>query len=810
MRRWDFALALAIGALLRLVWLGDTSFLGDQADLLALGRSALAHHTLLATGIRSSIGAMNPPAASGLLLPFAGLSDPIWAALATALANIAAVALLYGVANRYLGRRAAFASTLLYATASGPVTYSRFIWQQNLLAPVLILFFWTLCLGVMDHKRGWLGWNVLLWALAIQLHPTALPLIALTLLGVYLVRAEVRWRDLAYAVGAPALLFAPTLLWEVASGGYDVTAALGYSHHRSVTDTAAATYLLALILPASDQTVGSAAPHTVQAPGLGWLDFALGLAYAGAQVWLATSLVAGVLTRRRTFQWRTRKPQALGRPAGERTAGSDTTNGGPAGSGPAEGEPAEGEPAEGRPAEGRPAVETAPRGLSATMSAYADSRHADGRGVDAPPSLFGESRVAAHGALARSGWRFLLLLALWQALPMLAMIRHSSPVQPHYLLVVLPATYLIVGAFLAWAARGLALWAPRGWARLHGVRSGDAGPLWARRVGYALALVVVILAAAQSYGVWRQLDAIHTGALDTSVARYGLTLAQQRSVLQAASAAARDYHTQAMIATTPLLHEPLDYQAATGYANVSAYIGGECLVAPAAGGAPLVALSTPPLGGSDLLGQLQGATLLRMVSAPGSAAIPMYLLPAIVRFPGETPLPATTTATTPSMAGASGVAPVAYALDASGALGARLIVRWSGTPRAPGAGRAATGAHASATYWFGARAGGPVVANYSFYAQPFDAVGHALATPLRATCGGLAWGSGMVVYSAMTLPKALAADAGAGQVARWRVWADAAPLSVRRPALGPLTLESGAFAFGPSVTVAQPTEFIAR
>ncbi len=792
MRRWDFALALALGATLRLLWLGDTSFLADQADLLALARSSLAHHSLLATGITSSIGVMNPPAGSALLLPFAPLSDPFWATLATAFANILAVALLYGVANRYLGRRAAFAATLLYATASGPITYSRFIWQQNLLAPILILFFWTLCLGVMDHKRGWLGWNVLLWGVAIQLHPTALPLIALTLLGVYLVHAEIRWRDWAYALGALAALFAPTLAWEIASRGYDVTAALGYGHKTSMMDATAAYYLFNLFLPTGSLPGGSATPHSVATTALNLLNTPMGLLYVAAQVWLAASVVAGVLTRRPLLggslsrgvlsaqaPHATRATQSAQSAQSARSAQS---------------------------ASKEPAVETAPAGLPATTSADADGRVADGAHdgkasetvtADDSASLFAASRAAVHTALMRPQWRFLLLLALWQALPILSMIRHSSPVQPHYLLVVLPATFLIVGAFLAWASRWVATAAPAVRMRLNPAARVVSAAAWTRRAGVALALVVLALAAAQSYGVWQQLDAIHTGAGNTAGTNYGPTLIEQRRVLQAASAAASDYHTRAVIATTNLLEEPLNYQAATEYTNVSAYVDAGCVVAPSAGSAPLVALATPPTPAADLLGQLRGARLLRMLPAPGYAAMPMYLLPANAHLPGEIAISPSSSA-----GGSQTAAPVAYAMDTTGSAGTQFVIRWSGAPFASDTGQPTTGAHASAAYWFGARAGGPVVANYSFFAQPFDAAGHALATPLRAQCGALAWGARTDVYSAVTLPSALAAR----QVARWRVWAQAAPLTVNRPMLGPLTLESGAIAFGPYVTIDQGTD----
>src|SRR5579863_1771347 len=120
-RRPDFALVIVVGALLRLVWLDSTSLLGDQAQLLSVARSALSLHALPLTGIQSSIGTLNPPASIYLLLPFAALPDPFWAALFTALANVAAVVLLYRIADRYAGRAAAFAAGLLYATAAGPV-----------------------------------------------------------------------------------------------------------------------------------------------------------------------------------------------------------------------------------------------------------------------------------------------------------------------------------------------------------------------------------------------------------------------------------------------------------------------------------------------------------------------------------------------------------------------------------------------------------------------------------------------------------------------------------------------------------------
>ncbi len=45
------------------------------------------------------------------------------------------------------------------------------------------------------------------------------------------------------------------------------------------------------------------------------------------------------------------------------------------------------------------------------------------------------------------------VLFLWAVIPLLATLRHSTPLYPHYLTILFPAPYLAAGAFLAWVAR---------------------------------------------------------------------------------------------------------------------------------------------------------------------------------------------------------------------------------------------------------------------------------------------------------------------------------------------------------------------
>src|SRR5512146_2100590 len=73
-RQWQFWLTLAVGALLRLSWLGRSPFYSDSA-LLYLEVARAAHdHLPLGTGIYNSLLALNTPLYTLLLSPFA--NDP--------------------------------------------------------------------------------------------------------------------------------------------------------------------------------------------------------------------------------------------------------------------------------------------------------------------------------------------------------------------------------------------------------------------------------------------------------------------------------------------------------------------------------------------------------------------------------------------------------------------------------------------------------------------------------------------------------------------------------------------------------------
>lgn len=680
-------LALLVGAALRLLWLGDTSFLGDQAQLLAVAQSAAQHHALILTGIPSSLGSLNPPASTWLYAPFALAGGPLGATIFTALANIAAITLLYALAARYLNRLAAFCAALLYATASGPVHYARFIWQQNLLAPVVLLFFWVMLRAVVERRRGWLAWAVLLCGVAIELHPTAAPLLGLIAVGLAFTWRDLRRRDLLWTAAVIVVLLGPTILWEALSHGYDLAGATRFSQGRAVIDTWALTYLLQLIQPATSGAYGPASAYVAVGRDVAFIGVILEVALIGAQLWLIAALAA---------------PWARAR-----------------------------------------------AGMAGLRAALADAR-----------------------------WRFALCLALWEALPLALMLRHTRPVEPHYVLVILPAVYLCIGAALAWAAEWL-----RGW-----LARPRPQPLANARMVVVSALVslVVLVSAGQAVGVAAELSAIRSGQFDglTLPLHYGTPLASERAALVATQTAARRLGATVAIAATRVEQEPLGYLNATDTANLAAtdYISDGCLVAPAASARqPLVTLVVPGTTAAQLLPQMQGAQLLESIPVQGGQPYLLYAITPGASLRGETPIAPPSGGTTQ---------PAGAAVIRLNGAQPSLAIRWTGAPAL------ASSPTTAVNYWYGAdpRAATPI-ANYTLTAQPLNGAGQPIAAPLSSACARLAWEPNLSVITATPLPASLTSGA---QIASWRVAAQVAPAVALRPTLGPLSLETGAITFGPA------------
>jgi hypothetical protein len=429
---WELWLALLLGGWLRLFALDRTLWLDDQVQLLDMARTAILRGMIPATGIPSSVGFLNSPISIYLLLPIAAFTaNPLPQTIAMALWNIIGVAICYVAALRGFGRRVAAWSALVFAVCPATVWYSRFLWQQNFIAPLLGLWALTLFAAVKTSGRRWFVAHIVLLLACILLHPTVAYLIPVTLVALWLSPHRPKPVEYALAALGVLLLLFPTLIWEAQSGWSDVLI-LASSAQRSV-------YYDGEVAVALFNVLGAPGPQTL---GAGTLFNRLAPLFNALTALTVALFIIGWLG----LTWRLWR--------GLRIAW--------------------------RPAPTRPAM--------------------------------WRDRIAWVGAIAEEvrsdeAWRLSFVLWLWVTIPPVAMIRHSITIFPHYLIVLYPGIFIVIGL----GAASIVSWARN----LLGVRHASqqsALPSTVARVG--LHAVPVALLIALLGGLTLQ-SALHTTSVSS-------------------------------------------------------------------------------------------------------------------------------------------------------------------------------------------------------------------------------------------------------------------------------------------------------
>jgi len=367
---WEWWLALLLGGWLRLFWLDRTLWLDDQTQLLDMARTAILRGMIPVTGIPSSVGFLNSAISIYLLLPIAAFtSNPLPQTIALALWNVVGVAICYVASLRGFGRRVALWSALFFAVCPASVWYSRFLWQQNFIAPLLGLWALTLFSAVKTSERRWFVAHILLLLVCILLHPTVAYLIPVTLIALWLSPHRPRAREYALAAAAVLPLLLPTLLWQLQSGWSDVLVLATSAQRSSRYDGEVAVALF--------NVLGAPFPQTL---GAGTLFNRLMPLFNAFTVLTVALFVVGWLW----LTWRLwRGARGAWQPAPPRTA------------------------------------------------TWRD-------------------RVAWLGAMTSGmrrdeAWRLSFVLWLWVTIPPIAMIRHSITIFAHYLIVLYPGIFIVIG-----------------------------------------------------------------------------------------------------------------------------------------------------------------------------------------------------------------------------------------------------------------------------------------------------------------------------------------------------------------------------
>lgn len=250
LQSWEFYLILFLSTFFHLIRLDTAIFNIDETDFYSMAHDAVISGWLPLTGTRASLGNLNPPLVMYLfMLPASLSSNPLWGQALVALVNTAAVLLTYFFVRRYYGLLAGAAAALLYATSAGAWTFSRNIWNTNFLPFFVLLFLFALFRGVVERRKGWFFWAILLFGVLYQLHGSAVYLLIPLAAAVFFAYKTIRFRDIALGIVALLVLFAPYLVWEFHVHFADVLMLFNTAQQQAKIDTEALHFYLFFIHP---------------------------------------------------------------------------------------------------------------------------------------------------------------------------------------------------------------------------------------------------------------------------------------------------------------------------------------------------------------------------------------------------------------------------------------------------------------------------------------------------------------------------------------------------------------------------------
>ena len=174
---------LVLAGFLRTHKTGGEFFGGDDAYISIKAIQVSHYGDTHMTGPPSSLGLVHSPLSVYLYaVPYLFSPNPRAAQFFTGLMNTVAVGVVYLIASRYFGRRAAIIASALYAVHPHMIFASRVINNAQLGAPLVMLYVFTGLLGYYEDK-GWARMAHLpLLSLAGQCHPYTFALAPLSVL----------------------------------------------------------------------------------------------------------------------------------------------------------------------------------------------------------------------------------------------------------------------------------------------------------------------------------------------------------------------------------------------------------------------------------------------------------------------------------------------------------------------------------------------------------------------------------------------------------------------------------------------------
>ncbi|MGI9057883.1 MAG: ArnT family glycosyltransferase [Ktedonobacteraceae bacterium] len=548
---WELVPILLVAATLRLGGLNTTTFAGDQSVLYTLAYDAVHHGLIPTTSNSASIFTMHPPLAIYfLMLPVFFSANPLWAAVMTALFNVVAVLLAYIFTRRYYGRLAATIAALLFATAQTSIVFSRFIWQPTLLSPFVILFLFALFRGVVERKKGWLLPALVLLGIMYQLHEITLLMAPLLIVALLLVPCTIRLRDFVLGFVCLLLIFTPYLVWELHSKFADIHTLLALTNAHAHLDSKAITYYQRFL------------------NAYYYDDRVLGSTYydpVGSGDSIVFRLLPLLILARYMLTFLLLAAFAMA-------------------------------------------------GIMIVYSSNAATQAISPAKKPSHISLLFTRLFNWWTELRADPFRCgLILLVLWQIVPVLALSRHSATIHLHYLLMILPGQFILIGFFLSRAIS---------WFQLQ-----QTTRMW-QIVRYGIALATTLLLVTQLAGSTASLLDTTRG-INNHIFGYN-DLGSLQHALQEADQVAQTHHLNRVYITISLKDDSLTalpYLAEQMHTPSTLFDATACLVLPSLASGPAVLLmrSTDTLG-VTLLRHFATITLVDKPPLLGTSPFLLYIV----------------------------------------------------------------------------------------------------------------------------------------------------------------------------------------
>lgn len=195
-----FLIIIMFAAVFRTTNLALVEFKNDEAINLFLASRPLFGHPFPPGGVVSSVGILNPPLLNYLLFPFTLITlDPKMISFFIGLLNSLAVGLLFLLIKRYYDLSTALIASSLLAFSPWAILFSRKIWAQDFILPLLIPLLYYLHKILIEKKMVYWVPYVITSLFLLQLHqPT---LIFLLLLNGFLLLRKVKFNRRYIAIG---------------------------------------------------------------------------------------------------------------------------------------------------------------------------------------------------------------------------------------------------------------------------------------------------------------------------------------------------------------------------------------------------------------------------------------------------------------------------------------------------------------------------------------------------------------------------------------------------------------------------------